>query len=150
LRAAFLPYAPDGDLEERVLSELRCLSARQPGEDVSLTVEIDFGNESRPALRPHQSLRVPFWVPVVTALSLLGMILLGLTRPWSSLSFGSAGKPHVRKMVTLLRQWGDTTFDENDATKKGPVVSRFFELLSRPSWAGRLDANAHPYHAFLL
>jgi hypothetical protein len=150
LRAGFLPYAPDGDLEERVLAELRRRSPRQPGEDASLTLEVVLGDEAPATTRPRRSLRVPAWVPVVAALSVLGLVLGVLTRPWSFFSFGASGKPHVRKMIGRLRQWGDTTFDDSDATRTGPVVSRFFDFLSRPSWSGRLDADAHPYHAFPL
>jgi len=150
LRAALLPYAPDGELEERVLSDLRRRSPRQAGENASLTLEVALGDEALAATRPRRPLRVPAWVPIVAALSVLGLVLVVLTRPWSFFSFGAAGKPHVRKMIGLLRQWDDTTFDDSDATKTGPVVARFFDFLSRPSWAGRLDADAHPYHAFLL
>src|SRR5207253_3552769 len=70
LRAALLPYAPDGELEERVLSALRRRSPGQPGEDASLTLEIALGDEAAPAT-PRRPLRVPAWVPVVTAVSLL-------------------------------------------------------------------------------
>src|SRR5262249_8140165 len=54
------------------------------------------------------------------------------------------------KMITLLRQWGDTTFDESDATRTEPVVRHFFAFLSRPPWVDRLSADVHPYHAFVL
>jgi len=150
LRAALLPYAPDGELEERILADLRQRSPRQSGEDASLTMEVALGDASALPPRPRRQIRIPAYVPVVAALLVLGLVLVVLTRPWSFFSFGSPGKPHVRKMISLLHEWGDTTFDENDATKTGPVVSRFFEFLTRPDWAGRLDANAHPYHAFVL
>src|SRR5262249_42720065 len=42
------------------------------------------------------------------------------------------------------------TFDEADATKPGLVASHFFEFLYWPSSVGGLDADVHPYHAFLM
>src|SRR5262249_36903458 len=123
---------------------------RQPGEATSLTLQGPLGDETPTPPKLRRPLRIPAYVPIVLALCVLGIVLLLLTRPWSFLSFGSPGKPHVRKFVALLPQWGDTTFDEKDATKTEAVGRHFFAFLSRPAWADRLDADAHPYHAFVL
>ncbi len=149
LRAALLPYAPDGEVEERVLVALRQLSPLRPGEDPSLVLDVTL--DSAPSRPPREPIRIPAYVPVVAAL-LAAAVGIALLRPWTwSFSRRGPAEPkaaHARQMLVLLRSWGDDL--EDSAGRTDAVVARFFGLLSRPAWAARLDADAHPYHAFVL
>ena len=160
LRAALLPYAPDGAVQEAVLRDLARLSPRHPGEDAGLSLHVSFEGASEPACkqrRPttaetavaHRGERAPrpSW-PWLAAVLLVGVLVVVLTRPWTLLRPGFSGSEpsHVEKMASLLRQWGEDVPNESPDV----VVRRFFDLLARPSWAAGLDASAHPYHAFIL
>jgi hypothetical protein len=157
LRAALLPYAPDGELEEVVLRDLARLSPRRPGEDAGLALQVSFGGAPEPARKQrrataetavaHLPPRVPrLFQPWLAALLLFSALAVAFTRPWTLLRHDpSAPEPtHAEKMASLLRQWGEAVPDESPDL----VVGGFFALLAQPSWAADLD-NAHPYHAFI-
>jgi len=147
LRAALLPYAPDGEVQEAVLRELARLSPRHPGEDAGLALAVSFEGTPEAPRPSRPPLRIPVSLLATAFLLLLAILTVALTRPWQLLGRGSAEPEpsNTAKMAALLRQWGETVPDE----RADPVVRRFFGLLARPSWAADLDPAAHPYHAFV-